>query len=570
MSDSAAARLRELDRLKAEYGAGVAARKLALLAWLGRRRLAGAGHVARLHEILCFLRAYPDSAEVLREAERLLGGFSRRADLRGHRRALADSGIAGTDIHFRFFAPTAAWLACRFGDRLRVDWKRFKNRDRLDTLFPLMALYGETPALDEYAYAAREWVERLKGPDETDAAFLVRRFQALRMDDFAREKLYDALDPPLRLAAGPGTPSRTRARFAGVPVVFQAGPLVRSRPSLRDEVRRPPAAVRPVTRREGEALIDLAREAMVTRSRDMDVFSYGDPDDVRLADCGGGVQFALIGAVPERRLMLEAIYGFLTLRNGVPIGYGLLSALFRSSEVAYNVFETFRGGEAALVFGRLVAVARHMFGSDCFVVTPYQIGEGNEEALRSGAFWFYQKLGFRPRDPEALRTLRAEIARMRAQPGYRSGRAVLRKLARANLYLHLGRARDDVMGLLPLANVGLRVSRHVAERFGSDRERASRTCAEEAALLLGIAPARVRGWHAGERLAWERWAPLVRILPGLEGWGHDEKRHLVDVVRAKGGRRESDFVARFGRHARLRAAVRRLAATPIDQGLVTE
>jgi len=39
----------------------------------------------------------------------------------------------------------------------------------------------------------------------------------------------------------------------------------------------------------------------------------------------------------------------LTLKNGVPIGYVLASGLFGSSEVMYNVFETFRGGESARI-----------------------------------------------------------------------------------------------------------------------------------------------------------------------------------------------------------------------------
>jgi hypothetical protein len=42
-------------------------------------------------------------------------------------------------------------------------------------------------------------------------------------------------------------------------------------------------------------------------------------------------------------------------------------------------------------------------------------------------------------------------------------------------------------------------------------------------------------------------------------WSPDERRALVDVIRAKGARRESDFVERFDRHSRLRAAVRALA-----------
>jgi hypothetical protein len=54
------------------------------------------------------------------------------------------------------------------------------------------------------------------------------------------------------------------------------------------------------------------------------------------------------------------------------------------------------------------------------------------------------------------------------------------------------------------------------------------------------------------------------VLPGIEAWSPEDKRGLVDVIRAKGGRRERDFVARFDRHRRLRRAVRRLAESLPD------
>jgi hypothetical protein len=120
------------------------------------------------------------------------------------------------------------------------------------------------------------------------------------------------------------------------------------------------------------------------------------------------------------------------------------------------------------------------------------------------------------------------------------------------------------MGALPLANVGLHVTRHLARRFGSDRARGARACAREAARRLGVRS--MRGWTAGERLAWARWAPLVLILPGVARWGAADRRGLVAVVRAKGGRRESEFVRRFDAHRRLRRAVRALALTPVSDG----
>src|SRR5262245_37610203 len=353
--------LAALEGLRNRFDPVASSRKLGLLRRLEAARLPRARQVERLHEALCFLRAYPDDAPLLAQVERILASFDRRSDLRRHRKALRDTGIAGTEIRYRFFYFMAEWLAQRWGDGLRVDWPAFEGRKRLEKLLHLMALYGETPALDEYVLSVKAWLDRMKGPRETDAAFLIRRFQRMRLDSHARETLSEDLDIPMHLAPSPTAPSRTRAKQRGLPVAFQTGPLLRARPRLRDELARPPLAVRSVSSRSGRRLIDLAREAMVTRSRDLDVFAHGDPRDVRLVDCGQGLQFALIGAVPERRLLLEAVYGMLTLKNGVPVGYTLASGLFGSSEIAFNVFDTFRGAEAAAVYGRLLGSVRHLF-----------------------------------------------------------------------------------------------------------------------------------------------------------------------------------------------------------------
>ena len=71
---------------------------------------------------------------------------------------------------------------------------------------------------------------------------------------------------------------------------------------------------------------------------------------------------------------------------------------------------------------------------------------------------------------------------------------------------------------------------------------------------------RFGGWTGGERLAWDRWSPIVIALGDAGGWPAADRAALVDVIRAKGGRRESDFVRRFDRHRRLRRAVLGLAA----------
>lgn len=557
MAGSGSRQLSELERIRGEYGAGRAERKRELLRTLDDVSLRSPREVLRLHETLCFLRAYPDDAALLRRVERMLGRFAERADLRRHAAALEDTGIAGTAIHFRFFLPTASWLARRWGGHLAIDWPELDVPALLEDLVPRLGTFSESPALEELELGLRGWIDRLKGPDETDAAFLYRRLGQLRLDPFVAETLVESFDVPLVLAAGPDTPARGREKLPGSPVRFQEAPLRRSRPSIARELARRPLSVRVLTPREGRRVVDLARGAMVTRARDLDAFAYGNPRDVRMVDCGDGLHMACVGVVPERRFLLESIHGFLMLKNAVPVGYGTYTAMLRSAEVAFTVFATFRGSEAAWMYARVLAVGRHVFGCDAFTIDPYQLGDHNADAVRSGAWWFYRKLGFRPRSPELLRIMRREESRMRRDPGHRSSPATLRKLATESLCLWTGKEREDVVGLFPSANIGLRVTDFLARRFGHDRSRAERECAGEAARRLGVRS--LRGWRAGERLAWRRWSPLILILPLVERWSAEDRRRLVELVRAKGGRREADYLRRVDRHRPLQRALHDLA-----------
>lgn len=548
--------LRALQRIVHEYTPASAESKLALLRALSSARTRTARDVLALHEALIFLRAYPDDARVLAASERGLRQFAQRADLGRFRSQLENSGIAGTDVVYRFYPPTANWLVSRFGALLSIEWDDVDQAELLERNLWLLLLWGESSALDIEGVELRERVRRLKGPRESDAEFLVRRIDALPMHVFARERFGEELDLPMRLAAGPATPSRTLARAPSAAPVFQTRPLRRARPDLAREIRRPPLAVREMSAREGGVFVRLAREAMVARERDLEAFMHADERDVRVVECGDGLQFAVMGVRPDRRLLLESVYGMLTIQNGVPIGYVLASALFGSAEVAYNVFEAYRGAEAAHVYARALATIRVLFGAETFSVPPYQLGHENEEGLASGAWWFYAKLGFRPRDGAALRLATREIERARRDPKYRSSKAKLRALVERDMFFALGRERADVLGTFPLPRVGAAISAYVARRFGADRERAASECAAEAARLLGV-----RAWHRlprDERLAFERWAPLVACMPGVARWSAADRRALGAIMCAKGARREADAIALLDRHARARAALRAL------------
>ena len=497
---SAATVLKQLEVESHRFGGHAGERKRAFLDTLADARLPHASQVDRLHEVLCYLRAIPDSPALLDQVESMLDAFERREDLDDHREALADTGIAGTAIHFPFDVTTARWMVRTWPDLLTIDWDAVADPARLMDRVYLMALDAETPGLDNDKASAREWLERMRASDETDAAFVIRRFERLPWPPFLRDIVYDEMNVPLVLAPGAGTPSRTHARLPGGTVHFQSDPLRPGRPDLKKDAKRPPEGVTRLDRRAGQAVIDLTQAAMATRQRYLDAFSAADPDDVQMVDAGDGLEFAVIGVKPSGRMLLEAVYGWLMLRNRVPIGYVLSSALFGSSEIAFNLFPTWRGGDAAWLYGRVIATTRALFGSDTYTVDPYQLGFGNQEGLDSGAWWFYQKLGLRPRDPDVATLMKSELAKIRKNPRHRSSPETLTDLARHPMFLDLGRKRRNVLGYIPLQGIGKASTQYVAERFGAARERGERICADEAAVFFG---ARNRAaWSAGERLMW--------------------------------------------------------------------
>lgn len=68
--------LAELERRRLEFGDEAAEARRQGLRRLARARLQGAAAVRRLHELLCFIRAYPDDAEVQALADRAVVAYS--------------------------------------------------------------------------------------------------------------------------------------------------------------------------------------------------------------------------------------------------------------------------------------------------------------------------------------------------------------------------------------------------------------------------------------------------------------------------------------------------------------
>jgi hypothetical protein len=298
--------------------------------------------------------------------------------------------------------------------------------------------------------------------------------------------------------------------------------------------------------------VEAARLAMATRGRELYAFSYPNADDVWVADPGQGLRVALVGIPPAYRLPFEGYYAFLALKNGVPVSYGGGWSLVGTMEIGFNIFATFRQGESAFVLSQVLRVYRSLLGPRTVIVDPYQLGHENLEALRSGAFYFYHRLGFRPRDPGVLRVLEREEQAMARDRAYRSPLRTLAQLARAEVCLTLPGGHPEPERRVRAAQLASLVTGWVAREFAGDRRAALRAATRRVGRALG---ARWQGWPGPEREAFERWAPVLAQIRDLERWPAAERRRLVRLVRAKGARSEAPYHRLLGASRRLPAAL---------------
>src|SRR5438067_9278863 len=236
-------------------------------------------------------------------------------------------------------------------------------------------------------------------------------------------------------------------------------------------MKSPSIRVEKLSHSEGERILDLARETSAVRYRELHGFTFGDPTKVLKAHLGRGVDIFVIGVSPEYRLPLRAYHAALIFKNGVPIAYFEGLSIFERLESGFNLYYTFREGETAWLFGRILRLMRQLFGVTVFSIDPYQVGHENEEGIESGAFWFYRKLGFRPVKPGLLKLTEAEEAKVNNNPNHRTSATTLRKLAAGHLLFDLfeegSRNRWDHF---ETRNIGLAVQRRMAREFGGSAE----------------------------------------------------------------------------------------------------
>lgn len=558
-------RLSQLETSRYQLVGNQSAKVIRLLNSLGVARFPDARSLIRFHEALLFLRAFPHSPAVVRKTENLLNSFHKKVEALRQTGAdmsafdpLEVSGIAGTTMEDTLSFDVARWLVGHMPGQVEIAWDNYDPGRELGTTGPRFMPLLEDDAYVEADTPWRRWLETAAGKQRSNPRWLVERFENLPLLPCQKAELYESLRVPLRWHLNDSRVTRTRNWRAATSPFYHDGPLIaRSQVSLADELAKRPPQLNKLSRRQGEAIIDQIREVMLVRYRELYGTTLGDPSSVVRADVGRGLSLYLWNLPPERRLPLRAYVAGFTLKNGVPINYIESIALCEWMEVGFNTFYTFRGGEAGWIYAQVLRCLCHLMGTTVISVYPYQLGHENEEALESGAFWFYRKLGFRPGKTELQRLAEREekkIARgtgISARP-YRTPAITLKRLASGHVFFELPGSEIGAWDTFSTRNIGLRVNQRMARQFGGDAQRMRQHRTRKLERILEV---NTSNWRPLEQLAFENFALVLSEVPSLRSWTAQEKSALLQVIHAKARPDEMRYLHLTQSHGTLRSAL---------------
>jgi hypothetical protein len=559
-----------LDKVEAARelrGPGCGDQVESVLAQLKDRTWTDASSLIRLHDALLFLRAFPQSPAIAAAADRLLAGLAKDVIRLRESGANMDefdseavSGIAETRLTDTFTYEVARWLTQRYPHQVRADWD--VNED--EQYRPMSAvLPGFVPLLADDGFVEADtpfltWMRNAAG-EGRELTWLLEQIDKAAIPVTEKTALYDSLGVEMKWELADGAASRTVARRAVPQLFFHQEPLIRrNQVSLAEEFKSPPLPVRKLNRAEAEDILDMCRDAVTVRYRELYGTTRGDPDQVYEADPGRGVQIFLWGLPPDRRLPLRAYHAGFTLKNGVPINYIEGISLFEWMEIGFNTFYAYRDGETAWIYSKALHFFHQRTGVRCISVYPYQLGHENDEAIRSGAFWFYRKLGFRPGKPELMTLTESEERKIAARKNHRTSPSTLRKLAAGHVFYELDQQPRGRWDNFSVRNVGFAVQRQMASNFGGNAQVMRRLASEALAKILRLD---LTSWKPLERTAFENFALVISLAPEFSEWAETQKQALVEIIRAKVAPDEADYLRLLQQHHALRDIILRLGSS---------
>ncbi len=492
--------------------------------------------IKQYHDLLQFHSVFPASRQVHTLAQNELQHIvsSVQAMQRNKKKLLAFSGtgISGTELICNYSRMIAQWLVNNFGDLAGLNDSE-ASPEVVREIFQLILPAAEYEKITQLELGLKARIRFLTGITQSSAqlTWLLQQFSASTILPSIKDELYQQLKIFLRWKLNDGFFNKT---FLGIPVkeIFFHNNFM-PRPDeekiTRQKIGRP-ASLSSTARKH---LLDVIKASLAFQYRETDPVTYADEKETELFDLDYGIKIALTGMTKDRRLSLESYVGYMAFKNGIPVSYGGGWMWGQRCKIGVNIYPAFRGAESAFLFCQVLRLYHQHFGVKKFIVKPYQFGKGNNEGLKSGAFWFYYKLGFRPVDKKIKTLAEEKWKKVFSSRRHKIPLKQMKAFTACNLELDLAKK------ISPAYDAGV-LSSAITQMINRDFR-----CSRQ--LAMDILRLRFNKIFSDQRQiigtnGSQDWILVTGLLKDLPYWKMREKKKLFQLISLKQSGRERNYI----------------------------
>lgn len=491
----------------------------------------------KAHDQILFHLAYPSSKQELQEAKLSISQFSHEKIKDPNSKHSA--GLIGSVITGSFSYALVSWLNNRFPQDIEIE-SSGADAELVRLLFRQILPRCEYDTISVGEMDLLKRIQLLKGNTPGSMLnWLLEQIAAADITDQAKETLFHSLQIFIRCTITDPLLNVSMLKGPACPSGFHR--VIKKKVSIKSTARKKIPAPKQLSLSEKQNLIDTARASLFFLYRETEPFTYADPNELVYFELEKGLGIALYGMIPERRLSIESYIGYLAFSNGIPVAYGGGWLFGKRSQFGINILPAFRGGPSALLLAQLIRVYHQYYQAEKFVVKPYQFGWQNPEAIKTGAFWFYYKAGFRPEMSNINQLAKAEWLKIKQDRSYRTDAKTLRVFTKSALCLDL---HPDAFPDFDAAVISRSITDGIQQNFQRDRKKA---VLQSVAFLKkqcrGIA-FKVKG--SIMQKVFEEWSLVAMMAMEMNTWTRKEKEGFIELIKLKAQAGERKFILRLG------------------------
>lgn len=555
MQKDTAQLVKKIITLKGDFSAEASKKKLQLLQQLDAVTLTSATQIKNYHECLLFLLAYPCSRSIYTLAtaqlhkvtstvEKIFNSYTPKKQT-----TINGSGIFASELVCAFSYEMAAWLLDNFGTDTGLH-SSGADAAVVSRVMELALPKIEYQEITQTACSLQQRIQKLTGQKNGTRSlqWLLQTLQQQHTDIFNRNHLYEQLQVFVHWKLH--HPFFNRSYLRALPAtniyyVKTAAPVKNHARYISQKINAPLL----LAAAEKKHLLNTARAALALHCRETDPVTFGDSNTVTYFNMGHGISIALFTMLPQHRFSIESYIGYMAFVNGVPAAYGGGWLLAHRCKIGIHIFPAVRGGNSGLLFASILRLYHQYYKAQLFVVKPYQFGKGNTEGLRSGAFWFYYKLGFRPATAVLQQLALDEVAKKQAVKKYRTPFAVLQKFTTAPLQLLLNKNSFPVYDG---SDISKAITKNIISHFDGNRQRAISFFTKQVKKLAAGNGIKLTATQGSLLKLQSPWMALLQTSEkNIYPFTKKEVQQFIRLMLAKYGADERDYILQLQQHKKL-------------------